>query len=276
MTNSGDSLRMKKCLALVPVYRPFSALENDFVINNLEKIQGYKTIFFGPAHCEVFVEEYLKVENTAFESFEDHFFKNIRAYNQLMLSSHFYERFSDYEYTLIVQPDAYLFKNELSKWCDLNYDYIGAPWFRYNKLEKGKLYWWIYKNTYQKYLGLKRKGGWLYNKVGNGGLSLRKTKTFLNVLKTAPQSIVEKYRSADWDELNEDVFWSIEVPKINKNFKIPNFETALRFSVEQDPRNAIEVFMNGELPFGCHDPVRQNKDFWGRYISSLRKNQDFL
>ncbi|MFQ3575190.1 MAG: DUF5672 family protein [Cytophagales bacterium] len=251
----------KKCLVLVPIYRPFTELEKAFVLNNLEKTSGFLTVFFGPQTCETLIEEFPGFKNIKFQAFESHFFKNIRAYNLLMLSEIFYISFSEYEYLLIVQPDAFLFKNEVEQWCDKGFDYIGAPWFRYNKLQKGKLYWWIYKNTYQKYLSLNRKGGWLYNKVGNGGLSLRKTSSFIESLQKAPKDLLQRYQSADWDELNEDVFWSIEVPKFNNTFSIPDFETALKFSVEQDPENAVEIFLKGELPFGCHDPLRQNKEF---------------
>ena len=54
----------------------------------------------------------------SFESFEDEYFKGISGYNRLMMSEVFYRRFIGYEYILIYQLDAYIFKDELKKWCD--------------------------------------------------------------------------------------------------------------------------------------------------------------
>jgi hypothetical protein len=62
---------------------------------------------------------------------------------------------------LIYQLDAWVFKDDLMKWCNKGYDYIGAPWFEdFGSYEKGKKLW----------------------RVGNGGFSLRKIKYFCKVL----------------------------------------------------------------------------------------------
>jgi len=262
---------MKKCAILIPIYRDLTDIEIFFVVNNISKNINYPVIFIGPDWAINFVKKFLLTyKNTFFISFEEVYFKSTRTYNQLMLSENFYKRFTDYEYILIAQTDAFIFKNDLSYWYNQSYDYIGAPWFRYNKLNKGKLFWWFYKNTYQKYLTWFRKSGWLYNKVGNGGLSLRKINSFLESLKKVPHHILEKYKNSTNDNYNEDVFWSIEIAKYNKNFKIPPFEIALQFSVEQDPENAVKKYLRNELPYGCHDPIRQNKAFWSNYIHYIK------
>jgi hypothetical protein len=64
----------------------------------------------------------------AVERFADRYFRNIEGYNALMLSPDFYGRFSNYDYVLIYQLDAWVFKDELQYWCGQGYDYIGAPW----------------------------------------------------------------------------------------------------------------------------------------------------
>jgi hypothetical protein len=63
-------------------------------------------------------------------SFNDEYFKSIQGYNRLMLSAAFYEAFIQYEYILIYQLDAFVFKDELSFWCNQDIDYVGAPWMR--------------------------------------------------------------------------------------------------------------------------------------------------
>lgn len=45
-----------------------------------------------------------------------------------MLSAEFYERFLAWDYILLCQTDAFVFRDELADWCARGYDYIGAPW----------------------------------------------------------------------------------------------------------------------------------------------------
>ena len=58
------------------------------------------------------------------ENFADDYFRSIAGYNRLMLSEEFYRRFEDNEYILICQLDAYIFRDELTEWCEKGYDYI--------------------------------------------------------------------------------------------------------------------------------------------------------
>jgi hypothetical protein len=106
------------------------------------------------------------------EVFDDSFFTSIDGYNKLMMSKQFYHRFLNYEYILIYQLDAYVFRDELKYWCNLNFDYIGAPWL----YEKG--------------------GKLVISGIGNGGLSLRNTNKLLNYLtsKTIRMNLIGIYR----------------------------------------------------------------------------------
>ena len=55
---------------------------------------------------------------------------DLKVIINLMLSPFFYESFLDFKYVLIHQLDVFIFKDELNYWCNQNYDYIGAPWFK--------------------------------------------------------------------------------------------------------------------------------------------------
>lgn len=72
-------------------------------------------------------------------SFDKSYFKGLKGYNRLMLSSEFYKTFSDTKYILIHQTDAFVFRDELEQWCSHNFDYIGAPW-----IPKRKYTRWYY------------------------------------------------------------------------------------------------------------------------------------
>jgi len=85
-------------------------------------------------------------------------FSSYRGYNRMMLSSNIYKKFLKFKYILIHQEDALMIKN-ISSLTNFDFDYAGATWPEGMHLFKFKLY------------------------VGNGGLSLRKTRVFYLLFK---------------------------------------------------------------------------------------------
>lgn len=258
----------KQCVVLFPVYQSLSKIEYNFLENGLYKTEGFTQIIIAPESLIV-DSSFGNLQHLKVERFSNHYFEGIAGYNKLMLSLEFYNRFKDYEYLLIHQADAYLFKNELEYWCKKQFDYIGAPWYRSSKLNKGFIFDFIYKNLWQPLLVKKRKNGWLYNKVGNGGLSLRKINTAINILEITPRELLNTYINTTSTAYNEDIFWSIEAPGINKGFKIPACFEALQFSVEFEPKIAYK-HLNYKLPFGCHAPLLNDKSFWKDFIPAIQ------
>ena len=212
--------------------------------------------------------KYFKNEIT----FENKNFTSRNSYSKLLLSSKFYERFSDYDYMLIYQLDCLIFSNDLKKWTDLNYDYIGAPWFKSSTEPKKGL-----------------------SHVGNGGLSLRKISTFIKVLNSThipnyqyvfsnqiPDvewfNLKKKYRiikecryGVHWYSenysLNEDLFWSNRAKLFYPSFNIACNDIGLKFSFEKHPRLSYKI--NGKkLPFGVHGWEKWDKSFWSNYLTN--------
>lgn len=199
------------------------------------------------------------------ETFDPIYFNDIKGYNKLMMSKYFYKRFSVYNYILIHQTDAYIFRNELSNWCDLNYDYIGAPWLL-------DMEGWLYTpdaypleiKWFYKIFGKNRM-----QRTGNGGLSLRKTKSFIFNLSFF-NFWVKRWKS------NEDNFFSQCISILNPFFKIPPYKKSVQFSFDALPVEAYKL-NNNKLPFGCHafgrndGAYENNRDFWIDFIPPLRK-----
>ena len=218
-------------------------------------------------------------EGYGVESFPDSSFKDIGAYSRLLLSPAFYKRFADFEYILIHQLDAFVFKDELQAWCKNDYDFVGAPWFHHfsNDDETAPL------------IG-----------VGNGGFSLRKVKSHLRVLSsfsylvpprdnwnirmaTRPRGlaflrqlggfILDQFaRNNTFWLLNsfmgfEDQFWSLVAPRNFSWFKIPSIEDAMKFSIEMQPLRVFKMNEN-RLPFGCHAWWKYDLEFWKPYIEA--------
>ncbi len=199
----------------------------------------------------------------SFEHFDSSYFASKHSYNHLMLSCNFYGRFLAWDYVLIYQTDAFVFRNELREWSDKGYDYIGAPW-----ILKPKHKTLIYKICSE----IKTAIGSLFGgakdrhiargKVGNGGFSLRKTKSCYDFLVAHPQ-LAEFYKSrSNNHRYYEDVFWAVEPRTHGADFRIPDVKEALEFSFDIYPDHAMKQ-NGGRLPFGCHGLFGKKRwSFW--------------
>ncbi|RVU01802.1 hypothetical protein EOD41_07540 [Mucilaginibacter limnophilus] len=197
-------------------------------------------------------------------SFPDDYFTSVESYNRLMLSAEFYSAFLKYDYVLIHQLDAFVFRDEIVKWCGKDIDYVGAPWLLPRRPLVSKAYIKAQLKYYQyKYFTKHIKGitelAQLEKRVGNGGLSLRKVARLFE-LCSIMQPQIDIYNKNTGHGFNEDVFWSIEVKRHGYRFNIPPFKEALQFAFEIAPERA-RLLNNGELPFACH-AWDINIDYW--------------
>jgi hypothetical protein len=64
---------------------------------------------------------------------------------------------------------------------------------------------------------------------------------------------------------NEDLFWSLEAPKHDSQFRVASAEVALPFAFEMSPSWCFEN-NNNKLPFGCHAWARYDRAFWEQYL----------
>jgi hypothetical protein len=236
---------------VIPVYKlALTALERLSLRQCMKVLSSYPVKIVKPAGLDFpeLEKEYPSIE---FISFDDTYFNDIDAYNRLMIWDGFYKAFSDYEYILIYQLDAYVFRDELREWCRKGYDYIGAPSLHreeYDRLPAAS------KEIFSTALSGNRF-------VLNGGLSLRRIPAFLRYLK-----IYNLFYSA-WKG-NEDMLFSQEATRLipMKLFlKLPAWEEALKFSFEKSPAATFEI-TGRKLPFACHAWERYDPDFWASFI----------
>ncbi|MES2653896.1 MAG: DUF5672 family protein [Bacteroidota bacterium] len=257
---------MKSCVVVFPLYKNPDPLELLFLENGIRLTKGFKQVLVAPEGLLI-DSSFGLLEQLEVKRFSKHYFEGIRGYNQLLLSRGFYTTFALFDYILIHQADVFLFKDELASWCEKNYDYIGAPWFRPDRLNRGFLF-----NLLQT-VKLAFKKNKVYanrcNKVGNGGLSLRKVNTALKVLDTVPQSLLKQYTHAEGPEFNEDIFWSLVAPTVLQSYIVPEMSEAMQFAIEFEPAKAYEI-LHQNLPFGCHAPLKHDVEFWKKFIPALQ------
>ena len=222
----------KEVAVIVPIYKnELSCLEKISWKQALRIFKQYDIIIVAPE--ELCME--LEGKYEGIERFSGKYFESVEEYNMLRLTTSFYQRFERYEYILIYQLDAFVFSEKLSFWCGLGYDYIGAPWLYglFYYVDETHCIW----------------------HVGNGGLSLRRVSSFINILQERNPLQKEKIP-------NEDLFFSA----VNSEFfVIAPLKIALQFSFEQQVEECFGL--NGySLPFGCHAWGKYNFNFWKPYI----------
>jgi hypothetical protein len=207
--------------------------------------------------------------------FADRYFGSTRAHGALLLSTGFYEAFRDYEFILVHHLDALVFADRLAEWCAAGYDYVGAPWIPCADTPHITA-----------------------EKVGNGGLSLRRVESFLRVLRSpryflepeeywrqyaarTPNPLVRavnqprrllkrlsRFNDVRWHvgwaldgDVHEDRFWAEYATHYDPTFRIAPVEVAMRFSVEAQPRVCFER-IGRQIPFGAHRWARYDRSFF--------------
>jgi hypothetical protein len=247
---------------LIPVYRlPLSDKEAASLRQACAVLRDWPLVIVKPERLDVssLSDEYPALQA---ESFDDGYFEGIAGYNRLMLSTEFYARFLDSEYILIHQLDAWVFRDELRQWCERGYDYIGAPWLE-NPVNRLPLmaFWMRRRHRHLLRAGRKSRQS-LYDKVGNGGFSLRRVKSLHEATLKYAAVVAHNLSQKQSHFYHEDVFWATEVPE----FSYPDPMEALRFSFDVHPRYCFRL-TGGQLPFGCHGwDKRKMKRFWKPFI----------
>ena len=191
-------------------------------------------------------------------------FATYQGFNRLMLSHEFFLRFMDYSHMLIFQTDCLALHGDVSHWIDADIDYVGAPWVEKDPASGGL-----------KILG-----------VGNGGLSLRKIRSAIEVLRcfastkqrlvvaakfalpTIPVLWHKCFLGRFWPRYhigsrNEDVFWSQVAPLIAPWYRVADYASALSFAFEREPLLCFEA-SGRKLPLGLHAFHRHADDFLSR------------
>lgn len=217
---------MGDIVVVIPRYQEWLNICEEISLRQCQHIlMRYDIVFISPIKMKSIYSNKDKVEFFPNECFESRY-----AYSELLMSTEFYKRFDTYDYMLIYQLDAYVFKDELQEFCAMGFDYIGAPFDRFSS---------------------RRMGG----RVGNGGLSLRKIESCMRVTKYKKCIIDEVFRDIPDDGKSmrpEDQFFGWCGYSEKYDFSVADVNTALRFAVERNVRHIYDKVKEGILPFGTH------------------------
>ena len=122
-------MQKEKVAVVVPYYHGNLDIYEEISYKQcLNKLDKYPIIFLVPNTMPK--EEWPKDNKIEIMQVRDEWFQSIDTYNCMMLQREFYQLFELYEYILIYQLDALVFSEDLDAFCDMGYDYMGAPWLQ--------------------------------------------------------------------------------------------------------------------------------------------------
>ena len=198
---------LKDCCIVIPTHKIM------LLGSELDSIKQCINVFGGKYDITVLLPDNVSSEfyeelGLMVDHFPNEYFKTFEMYNQMCQEASFYELFKIYKYILIYQTDAFVFYDNLKYFIDLGYDYYGAPWPHHS------------------------------DKIGNGGFSLRKVSTMIELCKKC-----EKV------EENEDMWFCL---RHSDELDICPLNVAMEFSIESSACYYLKK--SHKWPMGCHKP----------------------
>lgn len=245
------SIDIPSVAIVIPIYQSTFSIAEKASLRQCIRVLGHYPIKIAKPESLDLSEIKAEYPVIEFVSFANDYFTGTESYNKLLVSLDFYRSFLSYQYILIYQLDAFVFRDELMAWCKKDYDYIGAPSLadpQYDDLPASS------NGSFAEALSNNRF-------VLNGGLSLRKIPAIIRYLK-----IYNLFYPA-WLG-NEDMLFSQEATRLipMKLFlRLPTWKEALHFSFEKSPAATFEI-TGHMLPFACHAWERYDPEFWAAYI----------
>lgn len=238
-------MNKNKVCILIPIYKDELDEVEKISLKRLYDVIGNKDY-----HVYLISSPYVNIRNYEMFypgikriKFKREFFNSSADYSRLLLSYNFYKRFAYYDYIQIYQLDGYIFNDNIEYWCNQDYDFIGGPiWNSHH----------VWENT---------------PCIGNGGVSLRKTSTFLELFN--PDGEFYKMYNKLFNNIpygNEDYF----ICKILNNkydLNLPTVDVAKSYSWDLDV-DIADKSCNGNLPDFCH-ALHRNIHYWKHKIPEL-------
>jgi len=264
---------MSKHVAVLPWWPHEPSEEERVGLKSIRALCEIPLVVVLPEGCEA--PPYLRP--SAFERFAPQHFKSSWDYSRLLLTAEFYKRFSQFDYTVIIQSDVLLLRSVTMEDLEsFSFDYIGAPWVKRD-------------SNRQLYL----------SGAGNGGFSMRRNTSFISVLESptpfkavplnhfspkrglflagaiygsaALRLTVEKLAtSLVRAKVHEDTFWARIAPLLHPDFTVCPPEAAARFAVEREPA-FVSTFAGESGPMGAHAWRKHGGDF---FLAAARARYD--
>jgi hypothetical protein len=262
----------RSCVVVVPLYRALPAVEDAALARNVRILRDWPVVLACPARLGAEAEALARALGrrtgaaVSVAEFEDRRFASVGSYNRLLKEAAFYRRFRAYDYMLICQTDAVVFRDELARWTGLGYSFVGAPVFRGIARPADP----------PEFLGA-LNGGFSLRHVGDALRVAERlllmpvarrdlaTRAGVKALRIVARRVLGRMLVTNPEPKNEDLFWTLEVPEFDPRFRVCPPGTAARFAFEVAP-SWLYGFTGGALPMGAHAWQTYEPGFWRRFL----------
>ena len=246
---------MKKNCIIIPIYKEspglLDKLSLESLSKNLKDFSDYEVYFIYPENLGTAQWKRYVDHDVILRPFPYDYFLSTLSYSNLLESYEFWNTFEEHEYALIYQTDGYCIGGSLKEYIDMNYDYIGAPIITQNSR-------WFNVPA-----------------IGNGGVSLRKIATMIEVTDSTGEFIREnKEDIAKHNRMNsnmysiyEDLYFAQLVPML-WDFRKPNFDIATSFAYDMNADIVYEMTKH-KLPLFIH-AFDKNIRFWQNILDDFK------
>lgn len=239
-----------KSIIVIPVYTDTpSRLDNLSLssLNNMADFNEYDICLICPNDLDISSWKELLNHDCIVKNFSSDNFLSTITYSKMLESNSFWKEFESYEYVLIFQTDGYCIEGTLSNY--MKYDYIGGPIVSQNAR-------WFNVPA-----------------IGNGGVSLRKVSTMLEVtsdeFRNEFKEDIEKHNRMNGNmySIYEDLYFAQLVPML-WDFTKPDFLTAASFAYDMNSDIVYELTSH-KLPMFIHG-FDKNIRFWRTVLPEFK------
>lgn len=268
-----NEMKPNSVLILIPVYKSEMSESERIAFLRAVRIFNRRRLAIC-TYCGLDISAYTEILDQhgvsyQIDYFDKVYFRSTEGYNELHLNPDLYKHYLQYTYMLIYQLDAYIFDDDLDRWIEKGYDYIGAPWFDKNNasfcgIGNGgfclkRVQWW-YDELNRRIPVYSPKALLTVHPI-KGIRSFFKYLLYIVGYKNTTRYLFKTYR------INEDGLpYFIQSNSWRHIPHVPDMQTAIQFSFECYP-SKLYALNHNKLPMGCHAWKKyEYEEFWKNYI----------
>lgn len=235
------------CAIVIPTHKKDYTESERFCLHRAVNILAKWDIFFVTDYDNT--NQPIKLEDQQLRSsvFPKKIFESVRTYSNWLLTDQLYQRFGLYKKILICQTDVLIIEDQVERWANKDYDYIGAPWHGLISIKPNYRSTVEFNNTEYKLF------------VGNGGFSMRDGNRICAALRRNAEFISEFTE-------NEDGAFSF-LGIIDPIFQLAPYHEACLFSLEL--RAAETMAKTEKMPMGFHGLEKYDPNLWALVLKLI-------
>ena len=286
------SIKSHDCIVVIPTHKATMTSEEERSFRNtLDVLHDWDIALLLPSDVSQDNYDTIRLEDKSKFSIvtaRSGWMGSIEKYNHMALSPEFYRTFKTYKYLLICHLDAWVFRDDLQRWIDKDYDYIGAPWFlgcegSNAPLEKlmcpqgGNGGFSLRKVDKMIELTTKRKRKLNFELFVKGFKFLFKNRRY-DLLKIYLRSCREVLQDVDAFQkkynVYEDALISVFYSMLDKSLSVAPPEEAMYFATEVNSEEILNTKLGWTLPFAIHgyDKYLTSIEFLDKYRNDEHRN----